>query len=222
MFSIFTNSEKRGSKWFASLLHFWRHNYSSNMWYASFMLTQIILLRCVIIVLLLNKLLYNNWNKTMIICLVLLESQAKPEQNFILNIQDLIFLKNSGMRLTNPRVSLSWNGQSRPWGIYKTTWTQSVINLVSGKICNIPTQPMFWGEGVGTYLGQHVSNKTMVKFQQVKKIASKKSFMSRKLSRNTNSEKDVSQSLSSNELGRLLTAFGPVKGTQNESKEVFY
>ena len=38
-----------------------------------------------------------------------------------------------------PRLSLRQNGQLRPLDIYKTSWTQTVINQVSGKIWNIST-----------------------------------------------------------------------------------
>ena len=40
LFSPGTKSEKQGSKWFASLLHLRINSYSSNVYYASFMLTQ--------------------------------------------------------------------------------------------------------------------------------------------------------------------------------------
>ena len=40
MFYPGTQAEKQVSKWFASLLHLRRNNYSSNIYYASFMLTQ--------------------------------------------------------------------------------------------------------------------------------------------------------------------------------------
>ena len=66
----------------------------------------------------------------------------------------------------------------------------------------------FWGE-IGTYLGQNVKNKTMVKFLRGKKTASKKGVMSRKLARTATSTNDVSQSPLSNELDILLKTFGP-------------
>ena len=40
LFPTGTQAEKQGSKWFASLLNLRRHNYSSNRYYASFMLTK--------------------------------------------------------------------------------------------------------------------------------------------------------------------------------------
>ena len=40
LFSTGTQAEKQGSKWFESLLNFRRHNYSSNLYYASFVLTK--------------------------------------------------------------------------------------------------------------------------------------------------------------------------------------
>ena len=64
----------------------------------------------------------------------------------------------------------------------------------------------FWGE-IGTYLGQHAKNKTMVKFPRGKEIASKKDVMSRKLSRTDTSTNDVSQSCLGDELDILLTTF---------------
>ena len=76
----------------------------------------------------------------------------------------------------------------------------------------------FWGE-IGTYLGQHAKNKTMVKFPRGKKTASKKGVISRQVSRTANSTKDVSQSRLSNESDILLTTFVPAESTQDKNKE---
>ena len=40
LFYIGTQADIQGSKWFTSLLHLRRNNYSYNMYYASFMITQ--------------------------------------------------------------------------------------------------------------------------------------------------------------------------------------
>ena len=59
-----------------------------------------------------------------------------------------------------------------------------------------------FGEKIGTNLGQHAKNKTMVKFPLGKKKTSKKGVMSRKLERTSTSTKDVSQIHLSNEPDR--------------------
>ena len=64
-------------------------------------------------------------------------------------------------------------------------------------------------EEIGTYLGQHANNKTMVKFPWGKMKASKKGVMSRKVARTDTSTKDVSQSRLSDESDILLKKFGP-------------
>ena len=59
-----------------------------------------------------------------------------------------------------------------------------------------------FGEKIGTNLGQHAKNKTMVKFPLGKKKTSKKGVMGRKLERTSTSTKDVSQIHLSNEPDR--------------------
>ena len=75
----------------------------------------------------------------------------------------------------------------------------------------------FWGK-LGTYLGQHAKNKTVVKFPRGKKTASKKSVMSRKVSRTATSTKDVSQSRLGDESDILFTAFVPAESTNDKTK----
>ena len=79
----------------------------------------------------------------------------------------------------------------------------------------------FWGE-FGNYLGQHVKNKTMVKFPWGNKTASNKGFMSRKVASTDNSIEDVSRSSLSDESDILLTTFVPAERTQDKTKEVVY
>ena len=55
----------------------------------------------------------------------------------------------------------------------------------------------FWG-GFATYMGKNENNKTGVKFPRGKKTYSKKYVMSRKVARTDTSNKDVTQSHSSN------------------------
>ena len=77
----------------------------------------------------------------------------------------------------------------------------------------------FWG-GFGTYMCQHVKNKTMVKFSWGNKTASNKGVRSSKVASTVTSSNNVSQSCLSNESDILLTKFGPGKSTQDEAKDV--
>ena len=76
----------------------------------------------------------------------------------------------------------------------------------------------FWG-GFATYMGNFTSNKTMVQFNQGKKILSKKAVISRKVASTATSTKVVYQIRSCNESDRLLTTFGPAENTRDEIKE---
>ena len=82
----------------------------------------------------------------------------------------------------------------------------------------------FWGggRGVQTYMGQNAKNKTMVKFPQRKKTASKKDVMSSKVASAATSTRDVSQIRLIGELDILLTTFRPAESTKDETKEVVY
>ena len=76
-----------------------------------------------------------------------------------------------------------------------------------------------FGEGGGsTYMGKHASNKTMVKFPLDKNTDSKKSIINSKVVRADTSTKYVSQSRSSNESNILLSTFGTLERTRDESK----
>ena len=81
---------------------------------------------------------------------------------------------------------------------------------------------MLFGGEIGTYLGQHAKNKTMVKFPRGKKTDLKKGVMSSKVARTYPSTKDVSKIRSSDELNIMLTTFGPSESTQYKTKSVVY
>ena len=75
----------------------------------------------------------------------------------------------------------------------------------------------FWG-GFATYMGNNARNKMMVKFPQGNYTASKKAIMVKKVKRTATSTKNVFQSRSSNESNILLSTFGTLERTRDESK----
>ena len=98
----------------------------------------------------------------------------------------------------------------------KTKSTSAALGNLQDFMDSISNQPSKWEDlehchmnlyfwqTFGTYLGQNVKNKTMVKFPQDNKTASKKGVMSRKVARTATSNKDDPQSRLRDELDIIL------------------
>ena len=189
-----TEAEKRGSKWFASLLHSRGNIYSSNIYYAYFMLTQDSA----------EELNQNDDDMSCVTGVTCTTGTKFYTQHTQFNIPEEF-----------------GHAVDEAPGESKTKRTAAALVNLQYSMGAISHQPRKWediehchttynfGGEIGTYMGQNVKNKTMVKFLRGKKTASKKGVMSRKLARTATSTNDVSQSPLSNELDILLKTFGP-------------